>query len=161
MTGKTTIETVEFSESGQKYGFLLENVSRKKRQTERELMTPDEAMRLKSPQRDGSGKIFSPGEPVVFVAGNAPIKGTQSLHFRNPIFSQRVKINLPAISDTALPATVRGRPARYLIADRKVLALPSCHCANDTRKTRADRYVPAIACRYPQGRNPVNSRRLV
>jgi type IV secretion system protein VirD4 len=60
------------------------------------LATPDEIMRLKSPAKDDRDMIVEPGSMLIFVAGHAPIYGTQSLYFRDPVFSARVKLPVPA-----------------------------------------------------------------
>jgi len=56
---------------------------------------PGPEMRLKSPVKDGSDVIVEPGDMLVFVAGHAPIYGTQSLYFRDPVFSERAGVRRP------------------------------------------------------------------
>ena len=51
-------------------------------------------MRLQAPVKDKGDIITEPGDMLVFVAGHAPIFGTQSLYFRDPVFLARA--NLPA-----------------------------------------------------------------
>ena len=52
-------------------------------------------MRLKSPVKDEDDVIVEPGDMLVFVAGHAPILGTQSLYFRDPVFLERAKLPVP------------------------------------------------------------------
>ena len=98
-SGVTTVITERISTSGARFGAFLTNVSRSFGEVSRPLITPDEAMRLKAPTKDGSGAILDAGDVLVFAAGHAPIKGEQSLYFLDPTFSARVKFRAPATSD--------------------------------------------------------------
>ena len=51
-------------------------------ETARPLMTPEEVMRLKGLEKTGE-VVTAPGEVLVFVAGNHPIKGVQPLYFQD------------------------------------------------------------------------------
>ena len=66
-------------------------------QIARALITPDEVMRLGSPVKDASDTIVEPGDMLIFVAGHAPIRGTQSLYFRDPVFLERSRISPSAV----------------------------------------------------------------
>jgi type IV secretion system protein VirD4 len=68
----------------------------------RELLTPDEVMRLKGPVKDAQGKITEGGDMVILSAGGAPIYGQQILYFFDPVFSARSKI-IPGDKATAIP----------------------------------------------------------
>ena len=68
-------------------------------------MTPNEIMRLRKPAKDAAGRIIAPGGMVVFVAGEAPIQGTQILYFMDPVFAGRAAVPPPA-SGTTRPAMV-------------------------------------------------------
>lgn len=97
MTGQSTVIEEDISTSGGRFAAILSNVTRNFRATGRPLATPDEIMRLVAPLKSDDGKkILTPGEVLVFVAGHAPIKGTQSLYFRDPTFSARARIAPPA-----------------------------------------------------------------
>jgi conjugative transfer signal peptidase TraF len=66
-------------------------------------------MRLKAPEKSDDGKlIVSPGEMLVFVAGHAVIKGTQSLYFRDPVFAERVRLPAARSDAAAAPASLSG-----------------------------------------------------
>ena len=93
--GTTTIVKEDITTSGDRHSFELRNISKTYHQIARPLMTPDEVMRLKSPVKDEEGAITEPGEMLVFVSGHAPIKGTQSLYFRDPIFDERSRLPAP------------------------------------------------------------------
>jgi type IV secretion system protein VirD4 len=102
MTGTATVVKEHISTSGNRFGALLQQVSRDYQEQSRPLMTDDEVMRLKGAVKDRNGLIVEPGEMIIFCAGHAPILGTQSLYFRDPIFLARSR--LP-------PATTPPRPA--------------------------------------------------
>jgi type IV secretion system protein VirD4 len=106
MTGTATIVKEDITTSGSRFSAVLPNVSRTYHQISRPLATPDEIMRLKSPSKDAGDVITEPGDMLVFVAGHAPILGTQSLYFRDPVFSVRASIPAPA-GDQGIPGSAR------------------------------------------------------
>ncbi len=61
----------------------------------RDLLTPDEVLRLRGPVKEGSN-IVQAGDMIVMVAGFAPIYGRQILYFKNPTFLERARIAPPA-----------------------------------------------------------------
>ena len=61
-------------------------------------------MQLRKPEKNDTGEITAPGEMVIFVAGEAPIRGTQILYFQDPVFSKRASIPAPASGSTTRPA---------------------------------------------------------
>jgi type IV secretion system protein VirD4 len=105
MVGNTTIVKEDVTESGTRYG-PMKHVSRTYHEVSRPLMTPNEIMQLRKPEKNDRGQIKTPGEMVIFVAGEAPIHGTQILYFRDPVFSGRAKIAAPASGTTTRPAMV-------------------------------------------------------
>jgi type IV secretion system protein VirD4 len=111
MTGTATIVKEDITTSGGRFSAVLSNISRTFHQISRPLATPDEIMRLKSPAKNESDVITEPGDMLVFVAGHAPILGTQSLYFRDPVFNARATIPPPA-GDQAIPAPAPRRPFR-------------------------------------------------
>ena len=68
----------------------------------RELLTPDEVMRLKGPVKNAQGKITVAGDMVVLTAGGAPIYGQQIMYFMDPVFSRRSRI-LPPDQAAVIP----------------------------------------------------------
>ena len=104
MAGTATIVKEDITESGTRYGAMT-NVSRTFHEVSRPLMTPNEIMRLRKPAKDAAGRITAPGGMVVFVAGEAPIQGTQILYFMDPVFAGRAAVPPPA-SGTTRPAMV-------------------------------------------------------
>jgi type IV secretion system protein VirD4 len=105
MAGNTTIVKEDVTESGTRFG-PLRNVSRTYHQVSRPLVTPDEIMQLKKPVKADDGRILEAGEMVVFVAGEAPIAGTQILYFLDPTFARRAAIPAPASGSTRRPSMV-------------------------------------------------------
>lgn len=100
MTGTTTVVKEHISTSGNRFGALLQQVSRDYQEQSRPLMTEDEVMRLKGAMKDDNGLIVEPGEVLVFCAGHAPIRGTQSLYFRDPTFLARSRIPPPTSGES-------------------------------------------------------------
>ena len=71
---------------------------RQRRSHRASLMTPDEVMRLKPPQKQSDGaseKIVAPGQMLIFVSGHYPILGTQMLYFLDPELTRRAAIEPP------------------------------------------------------------------
>jgi type IV secretion system protein VirD4 len=95
MVGTTTIVKEDVTTSGNRYGASLSHISKSFHQIARALITPDEVMRLKSPVKAADDTITEPGDMLVFVAGHAPILGTQSLYFRDPVFRERSQTPTP------------------------------------------------------------------
>jgi type IV secretion system protein VirD4 len=106
MVGSTTIIKEDVTESGTRMG-ALNHVSRTYHEVSRPLMTPDEIMTLKKSAKDEDGKIVEPGEMVVFIAGENPIKGTALLYFLDPVFRRRA-----AIGPVPSGSTLAGRSFR-------------------------------------------------
>jgi type IV secretion system protein VirD4 len=95
MVGNTTIVKEDVTESGTRYG-PMKHISRTYHEVSRPLLTPNEIMQLRKPEKNDKREIIAPGEMVIFVAGEAPIRGTQILYFQDPVFSRRARISAPA-----------------------------------------------------------------
>jgi type IV secretion system protein VirD4 len=106
MTGQTTIIKENISTSGKRFGMMFEQASRSYQEVQRPLMTPDEIMRLPGPTKNVKGDILSPGEMLLFVAGQPVIKGRQTPYFLDPVFIARSNIAPRQTSDT-----IRGAKA--------------------------------------------------
>lgn len=98
-TGDTTVVKVQTSASGDRMSAMLGKVSRHYSEVKRPLLTPDEIMRLPSPAKDHKGMITKPGEMLIFVSGQPPIRGTQPLYFMDETFAARAKVPPPSASD--------------------------------------------------------------
>ncbi len=97
MTGKTTVVEKKTSYS---YGKGGRSRSVNIAETARNLMTPDECMRLPSAEKDAQGNITKPGKMLIFTSGQSPIMGDQILYFRDSTFMARAKIPVPGICET-------------------------------------------------------------
>jgi len=98
MTGTTTVAKASYSFSGSRLSPVMNHVNASVDYIERPLMTPDEVLRIKPPQKKGEGseeKITAPGHMVIFVSGHHPILGTQILYFSDPVLSKRAQIAPP------------------------------------------------------------------
>ncbi len=102
MLGTTTVVMDTYSESGKRSGFLS-NVSHTYHQNSRPLITPDEVMRLRAPRKERD-RITEAGELILFAAGMPPIRGSQILYFRDPIFAWRASVPPPTQQ-----ASIRGQ----------------------------------------------------
>lgn len=105
MTGQSTVVNERISVSGKRFGVLMDSVSMNYDSTQRPLLTPDECMRLRGPTKDKDGNIIEPGEMLIFVAGHAPIRGTQILFFRDPTLLARSQVPAPITDHIAQPAS--------------------------------------------------------
>jgi type IV secretion system protein VirD4 len=95
MSGTTTIIKRQESFSGGRTKLMLDQISTSIQEVQRPLLTPDEALRLPGPQKDGQGNIMEAGDMLIFVAGKAPIYGKQILYFKDPLFLARAKFPAP------------------------------------------------------------------
>jgi type IV secretion system protein VirD4 len=106
LSGKKTEVQEDITESGRRFGWLR-TVTRTYRQHSRDLLTPDEVMNLQKPRRDAKEGIVSPGEILVFIAGERPIKGLQILYYLDPVFLARAQIKPPTPSPYPTPFRFR------------------------------------------------------
>ncbi len=100
--GSRTVNLEQFSESGQRGGWLS-NVSRSYTHMARPLMTADEVKRLPGPVKDGS-RIVKAGQMLILPTGKRPILGRQILYFEDPLFDARSRILPPDRGDDLLAA---------------------------------------------------------
>lgn len=115
--GKMTVVTEQTTESGARFGAVLGQVSRTYGETQRDLMTPDELLAMKQPQKSADGsRIIAPGAVLIWVAGRRPILAEQSLWFLDPVLVERPKIAPPAPMSRAPAALPPGAPVRVSTA---------------------------------------------
>lgn len=100
MTGTMTVNKKNVSDSRSSKGGILSSSSQNisYQETSRPLLTPDEVMRLKS-LKVADDRPTTPGDMLVFVAGEPPIYGEQIVYFMDPILAARNKITAPLTSD--------------------------------------------------------------
>src|SRR3569832_1175283 len=97
MAGVMTVHRTTRSYSGHRLSPALTQMTAARQETARNLLTPDEAMRLPG-LRFENGRAVA-GDEIVFVAGHSPIYGQQILYFQDSVFSVRAKIAPPYVSD--------------------------------------------------------------
>lgn len=113
LTGTATVVVEEVSTSGSRFGMLLKNASHSYKSVSRPLMTPDECQRLPGAEKNESTEeILKAGAMLIFMAGFAPIYGTQILYFIDPVFKERAKLTAPDKTDRL--------PVQTLARDEKV-----------------------------------------
>jgi type IV secretion system protein VirD4 len=111
MTGTATVPKATYNFSGSRFSPVMEHVNASVDHIERPLMTPDEVLRLKPPQKRGeksAERIVAPGQMLIFVSGHHPILGTQMLYFLDPELTARAALEPPATfvtleGDRAIP----------------------------------------------------------
>ena len=98
MTGTQTVQKASYNFSGSRFSPMMGHMNASVDHIERALMTPDEVLRLKPPQKQSDGaseKIVAPGQMLIFVSGHYPILGTQMLYFLDPELTRRAAIEPP------------------------------------------------------------------
>lgn len=99
MTGTTTVQKASYNFSGSRFSPVMGHINASVDHIERPLMTPDEVLRLKPPQKRGYGareRIITPGQMLIFVSGHRPILGTQMLYFLDSALKARAAVAPPA-----------------------------------------------------------------
>ena len=100
MLGKKTVAMENTNQSFE--GYMMpapKGQSRSISYQARELLTPDEVMRLRGPVKKGSD-IVQAGDMLILVAGFPPIYGQQILYFKDDTFLRRAKVPAPLEYDT-------------------------------------------------------------
>jgi type IV secretion system protein VirD4 len=96
LTGNSTVIKEQISTSRQTGAFFKKNISTSFQEVARPLLTPDEVMRLPGLIKDAHGRIMEPGEMLIYVAGYAPIRGSQTPYFMDPVLMARSLIPAPS-----------------------------------------------------------------
>jgi type IV secretion system protein VirD4 len=98
MTGRQTVQKASYNFSGSRFSPVMGHMNASVDYVERPLMTPDEVLRLKPPQKEAvsnTEKIVAPGQMLIFVSGTYPILGTQMLYFLDPMLTARASVQPP------------------------------------------------------------------
>jgi type IV secretion system protein VirD4 len=98
LTVTTTVQKASYNFSGSRLSPVMGHVNASVDHIERPLMTPDEVLRLKPPQKRGAGaeeRIVAPGQMLIFVSGHRPILGTQMLYFLDSVLNARAALPPP------------------------------------------------------------------
>src|SRR5262249_62115959 len=99
MTGTQTVQKASYNFSGSRFSPVMGHINASVDHVERPLMTPDEVLRLRPPEKVSNGdteKIVAPGQMLIFVSGHFPILGTQMLYFLDPTLSRRAAVQPPS-----------------------------------------------------------------
>jgi type IV secretion system protein VirD4 len=109
LCGQTTAYAEHIMESGRRIG-IVRNFTRTFQEVPRPLLLPDEVLTLRKASRDDGGNITAPGEVLILLGGEKPIRADQVFYWQHDEFRRRAAI--PAPPDQSLPRTrsgVRGR----------------------------------------------------
>ncbi|GAB2881043.1 conjugal transfer protein TraG [Pseudoduganella ginsengisoli] len=98
LTGTTTVLKEAITVSGKRTAAMQGQVSKTMQETQRPLLTPDEAQRMPGPRKENE-LIVEAGDMVVYVAGYPAIYGKQPLFFKDPVFAARAAVPEPEVSD--------------------------------------------------------------
>jgi len=110
LSGKTTVVQRKRSKSHGKGGSISESQS----EVARPLMTPDECSSMRMIKKDEKSGKVTPGDMLIFVAGERPIYGRQVLYFQDEIMSERAKQPPPAIPKQPANDTAEDRAAAHV-----------------------------------------------
>jgi type IV secretion system protein VirD4 len=91
LCGQTTAYATHVMESGRRWSGFAQSFNRTIQEVPRPLLPKEDALRLKTAVKDGDN-IVEPGEVIVLVAGEYPIRALQSLYFEHPEFVQRARV---------------------------------------------------------------------
>ncbi len=89
--GAVTIQHLSYNVSAPPHLVAGKNLSMHVQNTKRDLLSPDEILRLKLPKKQGK-KVVSPGEALILIFGLYPIKGWQTFCFFDPKMRAWMKI---------------------------------------------------------------------
>src|SRR3954447_23026559 len=120
MTGTATVQKASFNFSGSRFSPVRSHVNGSVDHVERPLMTPDEVMRLRPPQKSSNGsseQITAPGDMLIFVSGHFPILGMQMLYFFDPELKRRSELapptELPCLESGAIGTQTSSRETNH------------------------------------------------
>ena len=128
----------------------------------RDLLTADEVLRLRGPEKRGSD-IVTAGDMLILVAGFAPIYGQQILYFKDAVFLKRAQVPAPTQSDiTSAPKDylqVFGESGGVRVAPLDEDVLPNLDDLMDFEET--EREIDAknglVVVQQPTGCKPAES----
>jgi len=126
MAGKTTVVQAKRSRNGRvgEIGSVSDNLT----ETARPLLTPDECMRLKGMDKTNSGRII-PGDMLIFVAGQPPIRGQQALYFQDQELLARARMPAPVSTRPAVAPAPANQPGPAASEPATAQARPSYRAA--------------------------------
>lgn len=107
--GDTTVVAKRYSKSGKRSKMTAENVSESAVEHKRRLINVDEVGRLPQAEKDDGERIVAPGDVIILIRGQYPIRTKQYLYFQDPELQRRKEIAAPELSDTSDPRTIKER----------------------------------------------------
>jgi type IV secretion system protein VirD4 len=141
MTGTTTVQKASFNYSGSRLSPVMAHVNATVDHIQRPLMTPDEVLRLKPPQKkceSDSERIIAPGQMLIFVSGHRPILGTQMLYFLDPVLTARAELP-PPMEFVMLEEDGRAVPQKPLDRTQHRISRPEIIAQDDAPLTRGEK----------------------
>lgn len=105
LTGQTTVVKEQITTSGKRASALMGQVSKTYQETQRPLLTADECLRMRGPQKNTKGEIVKAGDMLIYMAGYPAIYGEQVLYFKDPELLRRAQFPAPKKSDFFRNAT--------------------------------------------------------
>ncbi len=94
LCGQTTSFAEHITETGHRFGWA-KNFTRTYQEVARPLLLPDEVGTLKKPDKDGQDKIVAPGEILVLLGGERPIRASQIMYWADEEFARRAQVAAP------------------------------------------------------------------
>ncbi len=149
MTGETTAIKEQITESG-KRGSRMMNISRSYQEVKRNLLTPDECLRLPGPKKDASGGIVEAGDMLIFSAGRPACYGKQILYFTDPAFSARAAVKAPGVTDR-----LQDKVAAVAVAATPAVA--PAFVLDEFATAAGDRAVPVVGPQPQHVQEPVSA----
>jgi type IV secretion system protein VirD4 len=124
-SGITTVIKEGESVSGDRGSLMKKSVSVSLQEISRPLLTVDECMRLKGPEKDAEGRILVPGDMLIFVAGHPAVYGKQMLYFLDSELSRRAKLPAPEHSDRTVEKPQENESRSLVLGDTGIPDEPS------------------------------------
>jgi type IV secretion system protein VirD4 len=94
-TGQRTVHREQRTYTGSRFALYLPHVIASEGESQRPLLTPDEVLRLSH----GGDDPRDPGDVLIFISGEPPIKGKKSRYYYDAEFVRRATTPPPAASD--------------------------------------------------------------
>ena len=94
LCGQTTAYAEHIMESGRRIG-IVRNFTRTFQEVPRPLLLPDEVLTLRKASRGDGGNITAPGEVLILLGGEKPIRADQVFYWQHDEFRRRAVIPAP------------------------------------------------------------------
>ena len=118
--GSRTIISSRYSQSGKRGKIRSESVSESVQEHRRNLILPDEVMRLPAAKYEDD-ILVEPGDLLIFYGGGRPIYGKQPLYFKYPELERRSRLPPPDESHSNDPRTLKERAKRRHVSQDAIV----------------------------------------